>query len=61
MQIIEFANSIDLDEVAHNESPHVDLHCLPCNLRILNITFFENLQTEISSSAFCRTCVSGAI
>ena len=27
-----FANSIDLDEVAHNESPHLDLHCLPSSL-----------------------------
>ena len=27
----EFANSVDLDEVAHNEPPHVDLHCLPCS------------------------------
>ena len=25
----EFANSIDLDEVAHNEPPLSDLHCLP--------------------------------
>ena len=25
----EFANSVDLDEVAHNEPPHLDLHCLP--------------------------------
>ena len=24
----EFVNSIDLDEVAHNEPPHLDLHCL---------------------------------
>ena len=24
----EFANSVDLDEVAHNEPPHLDLHCL---------------------------------
>ena len=29
MKIAEFANSIDLDEVAHNEPPHLDLHCLP--------------------------------
>ena len=28
----EFANSIDLDEVAHNEPPHLDLHCLPSSL-----------------------------
>ena len=27
-KIAEFANSIDLDEVAHNEPPHLDLHCL---------------------------------
>ena len=27
-KIAEFANSIDLDEVAHNELPHSDLHCL---------------------------------
>ena len=25
----EFANSVDLDEVAHNEPHHQDLHCLP--------------------------------
>ena len=24
----EFANSVDLDEVAHNEPPHLYLHCL---------------------------------
>ena len=23
----EFANSVDPDEVAHNEPPHQDLHC----------------------------------
>ena len=33
----EFANSVDLDEVAHNEPPHLDLHCLPSSLRILNM------------------------
>ena len=27
-KIAEFANSVDLDEVAHNEPPHQDLHCL---------------------------------
>ena len=25
----EFANSVDLDEVAHHKPPHPDLHCLP--------------------------------
>ena len=32
MKIAEFANSVDLDEVTHNESPHLDLHCLPSSL-----------------------------
>ena len=31
-KIAEFANSIDLDEVAHDEPPHQDLRCLHCNL-----------------------------
>ena len=28
-KIAEFANSVDLDEVAHNEPPPLDLYCLP--------------------------------
>ena len=32
MKIAEFANSVDLDEVAHYEPPHLDLHCLPSSL-----------------------------
>ena len=28
----ELANSVDPDEVAHNEPPHLDLHCLPSSL-----------------------------
>ena len=37
MKIAEFANSVDLDEVAHHESPHLDLRCLPSSLWILNM------------------------
>ena len=33
----DFANSIDPDEVAHNEPPHLDLHCLQLSLLILNV------------------------
>ena len=52
----EFANSIDLDEVAHHEPPHLDLHCLPSGLCILNIIWlglniFLNLQTKTLPSA----------
>ena len=32
IKIAEFANSIYLDEVAHDEPPHQDLHCLPSSL-----------------------------
>ena len=28
----EFSNSVDLVEVAHEEPPHVDLHCLHSSL-----------------------------
>ena len=31
-KIAEFANSGDLDEVAHDEPPHLDLHSLPSSL-----------------------------
>ena len=29
MKIAEFANRVDLGEVAHHEPSHLDLHCLP--------------------------------
>ena len=50
-KIAEFANCIDLDEVAHNEPPHLDLHCLPSWFEFsiwysLIFTFFENLQKK---------------
>ena len=28
MQTTKFANSVDPDEAAHPEPPHLDLHCL---------------------------------
>ena len=32
MKIGKFANSVDLDEVAHYEPPHLDLHCFSSSL-----------------------------
>ena len=32
IEIAEFRNSIDLDEAAQNEPPHLDLHSLPSSL-----------------------------
>ena len=34
VKIVEFANSVDPDEVAHNEPPHLDLHYLPSSFLI---------------------------
>ena len=31
-QKVEFAITVDPDEAAHNEQPHLDLHCLPSSL-----------------------------
>ena len=31
-KLAEFANGVVLDEVAHNEPPHLDLHCLLSSL-----------------------------
>ena len=36
-KIAEFANSVDLDEVAYNEPPHLNKHGLPSSLLTLNI------------------------
>ena len=37
MKIVEFANSVDSDEVAHYEPPHLDLHCLQIQLHYIFI------------------------
>ena len=37
MKIVEFVNSVDSDEVAHNEPPLLDLHCLVYSLCSLNV------------------------
>ena len=39
MEIVEFANSIDPFEVAHNEPPHLDLHCLYFTLSVLSMIY----------------------
>ena len=31
-KIVELVNSVNLEEVAHDEPPHLDLHCLPSSL-----------------------------
>ena len=37
LKIAKFASSIDPDEAAHDELPHLALHCLLSNLRNVNM------------------------
>ena len=43
-KIAESSNSIDPDEVAHNEPPHLNLHCLPFSLKKIVFFFFSVLK-----------------
>ena len=47
IHIMEFTNGIDPDEVAHNEPPHLELHCLPSSPLIFNKYSFEERFSEI--------------
>ena len=47
----EFANSVDLDEVAHNDYTVCPLVSEVSMWYTLHFTFFENLSTKILSSA----------
>ena len=47
MKIVEFANSVDPDEVAHSEPPHLDLYCLLCNLWILNMMHCKKIISKL--------------
>ena len=38
-KMAEFADSEDLDVMAHNEPPHIDLHYLPSSLWIFNMIY----------------------
>ena len=39
--IAEFANSVDPNEVAHEEPPHLDLHSLLISLQMLNLLYLR--------------------
>ena len=38
-KIAEFANSVDHDEMTHNEPPHLDLHRFSSRLCFLNMIY----------------------
>ena len=52
----KFMNSVDPDEVAHDEPPHQDLHCLSSILWILNIIELENEIFEIVADVNFVVC-----
>ena len=43
MKIDKFANSVDAEEMAHNEPSHLDLHCLHCSLQTVYTVVFKFL------------------
>ena len=47
MKTVKLANSVDSDEVAHNEPPHQNLLCLPSSLRILNMIKLGALRVNV--------------
>ena len=54
------ANSVDLDEVAHDEPPHQDLHCL----QLFSSLVVKELNTTETTCFFCQQsiclyCLSG--
>ena len=61
-KIAEFANSVDLDVVAHDEPPHLDLRCLPCSLWIFKFSICYSLELHVLLLCFfffwkiCRRC-----
>ena len=45
------ANNVDPDEVAHQELPHLDLHCLQIQL----VSYFDALGLKHSFRYICDT------
>ena len=54
-KIVQFANSIDPDEVAHNEPSHLGLHYLLYSLRALNMNKLGKLMNfaAVTFFGFC--------
>ena len=53
-KIAKFAPSIDLDEVAHDEPPHLELHCLPSRLSSQYKIAWALHVVKICRRKFCR-------
>ena len=49
----KFTDSVDPDEVAHNELPHEDLHCLSSSVSVLNMVQLDDNYRNFCGSKFC--------
>ena len=47
MKTAEFTNSVNPDDLAHHELPHLELHCLPSSLWNLNIIQLDKTIIKI--------------
>ena len=52
MKAAEFTNSVDPNQVAHDEPPYLDLHCLSSSLWILNMIKLDKRITETADVNF---------
>ena len=52
----EFSNSVDLDNAAHDEPPHQDLHCLSSSFRLLNKIQLDKTIIEIFADVNFVVC-----
>ena len=51
--MVEYANIVDLDEVAQNEPPHLDLHCFPSSLNSQYDIVWTQYFVKIYGRKFC--------
>ena len=52
MKGVEFANSVDPDEVAHHEPPHLNPRCLRSSFLILDVKYFLGKFADVNF-VFC--------
>ena len=55
----KFTDSVDPDEAAHNEPPHLDLHCLSSSVSVLNMVQLDVTIIEIFADVNFVVCFFG--
>ena len=58
-RIVEFANSVDPDEVAHDVPPHLDNQCLPAKgQKVWNFADIILLSSFLALKLLIRKCIT---